>query len=40
MVGRPDLSDHRLFESWQSLIGWKRVDIEEHWFQGWSPNNT
>jgi len=20
--------------------GWKRVDIEEHWFHGWSPNNT
>ncbi len=22
-----------------SSIGWKRVDVEEHWFQGWSPNN-
>jgi hypothetical protein len=20
--------------------GWKRVDIEEHWFQGWSVNNS
>ncbi|KAI0246474.1 hypothetical protein BJV78DRAFT_149681 [Lactifluus subvellereus] len=20
--------------------GWKRVWIEEHWFQGWSPNNS
>jgi len=20
--------------------GWKRVSIEEHWFQGWSPNNS
>ncbi|KAF8484034.1 hypothetical protein DFH94DRAFT_626299 [Russula ochroleuca] len=19
--------------------GWKRVDIEEHWFDGWSPSN-
>jgi hypothetical protein len=23
-----------------SSIGWKRVDVEEHWFQGWSPNNA
>jgi hypothetical protein len=22
------------------LIGWKRVDVEEHWFNGWSPSNT
>jgi hypothetical protein len=22
-----------------SLIGWKRVDVEEHWFTGWSPHN-
>ena len=20
-------------------IGWKRVGVEERWFQGWSPNN-
>ncbi|KAH8984205.1 hypothetical protein EDB86DRAFT_163395 [Lactarius hatsudake] len=20
--------------------GWKRVNIEEHWFQGWTPNNA
>ncbi|KAF8262689.1 hypothetical protein EI94DRAFT_1601239 [Lactarius quietus] len=20
--------------------GWKRVNIEEHWFQGWSANNS
>ncbi|KAI0264237.1 hypothetical protein BC834DRAFT_826695 [Gloeopeniophorella convolvens] len=19
--------------------GWKRIDIQEHWFQGWHPNN-
>ena len=22
-----------------SSIGWKRVDVEEHWFNGWSPHN-
>ncbi|KAI0245856.1 hypothetical protein BJV78DRAFT_1158326 [Lactifluus subvellereus] len=22
------------------MNGWKRVSIEEHWFQGWSPNNS
>ena len=22
------------------FAGWKRVNIEEHWFQGWSPNNS
>jgi hypothetical protein len=20
--------------------GWKRVNIEEHWFQGWTANNS
>jgi hypothetical protein len=20
--------------------GWKRVNIEEHWFNGWTPNNS
>ncbi|KAF8504915.1 hypothetical protein F5888DRAFT_1659857 [Russula emetica] len=20
--------------------GWKRVDVEEHWFQGWTPDNN
>jgi hypothetical protein len=31
VTGRTDLGT--------SSIGWKRVDVEEHWFQGWSPNN-
>ncbi|KAH9018782.1 hypothetical protein EDB83DRAFT_2232000 [Lactarius deliciosus] len=22
------------------FVGWKRVNIEEHWFQGWTPNNA
>jgi hypothetical protein len=22
-----------------SSVGWKRVDVEEHWFHGWSPDN-
>ncbi len=22
------------------FAGWKRVDIEEHWFQGWTANNS
>lgn len=22
-----------------SPIGWKRVDVEEYWFHGWSPHN-
>ena len=28
------LTSHSLF------LGWTRVEIEEHWFKGWTDNNS
>ncbi|KAH9174358.1 hypothetical protein EDB89DRAFT_1848967 [Lactarius sanguifluus] len=31
---------HSTHSTHSHFVGWKRVSIEEHWFQGWFANNS